>query len=141
MFDMGDTLLGRGDGPAILRAEARKLGGDVDDDTARRMWRAIQERARSPEELAKGRDLSEAAHREFGSCVSRLLSLHAAPHFWGASPGLGRRLRSGSASGGGRAAHLVRHWSLSSAVGKPQLLSVAVASPETTPLKTYSQAP
>jgi HAD superfamily hydrolase (TIGR01493 family) len=64
MFDMGDTLLGRGDGPAILRAEARTLGRDVDDATARRVWREIQEVARTPEELAKGRDLSEAAHRE-----------------------------------------------------------------------------
>jgi HAD superfamily hydrolase (TIGR01493 family) len=64
MFDMGDTLLGRGDGPAILRDEARKLGRVVDDEAARRMWRAIQERAPTPEEIAKGRDLSERAHRE-----------------------------------------------------------------------------
>jgi putative hydrolase of the HAD superfamily len=64
MFDMGDTLLGRGDGPTILRDEARKLGSDVDDETARRVWREIQVRARSAEELAKGRDLSERAHRE-----------------------------------------------------------------------------
>jgi putative hydrolase of the HAD superfamily len=64
MFDMGDTLLGRGDGPAILRAEARKLGSDVDDATARRIWWEIQVAARTPEEIAKGRDLSERAHRE-----------------------------------------------------------------------------
>jgi len=64
LFDMGDTLLGRGDGPAILRDEARTLGSEVDDATARRIWREIQERARSAEELAKGRDLSERAHRE-----------------------------------------------------------------------------
>jgi HAD superfamily hydrolase (TIGR01549 family) len=64
MFDMGDTLLGRGDGPAILRAEAQRLGREVDDETARELWRAIQVRARTPEEIAKGRDLSERAHRE-----------------------------------------------------------------------------
>ena len=64
LFDMGDTLLGRGDGPAILRDEARKLGSDVDDATARRIWREIQDRARTAEEIAKGRDLSEHAHRE-----------------------------------------------------------------------------
>ena len=64
LFDMGDTLLGRGDGAAILRAEARKLGSDVDAVTARRIWREIQDRARTAEEIAKGRDLSERAHRE-----------------------------------------------------------------------------
>jgi HAD superfamily hydrolase (TIGR01493 family) len=64
LFDMGDTLLGRGDGPAILRDEAHKLGRDVDDATARRIWREIQDRARTAEEIAKGRDLSEHAHRE-----------------------------------------------------------------------------
>jgi HAD superfamily hydrolase (TIGR01493 family) len=64
LFDMGDTLLGRGDGPAILREEARKLGNDVDLANAARIWREIQDRARSAEEIAKGRDLSERAHRE-----------------------------------------------------------------------------
>ena len=64
LFDMGDTLLGRGDGPAILRNEARRLGADVDEATARRIWREIQDKARTAEEIAKGRDLSERAHRE-----------------------------------------------------------------------------
>jgi FMN phosphatase YigB (HAD superfamily) len=64
MFDMGDTLLGRGDGPAILRSEAQKLGRDVEDEIARDIWQAIQRAARTPEEIAKGRDLSEQAHRE-----------------------------------------------------------------------------
>jgi FMN phosphatase YigB (HAD superfamily) len=64
LFDMGDTLLGRGDGPAILVAEARRLGSTVDDATARQIWREIQDRARTAEEIAKGRDLSELAHRE-----------------------------------------------------------------------------
>jgi putative hydrolase of the HAD superfamily len=64
LFDMGDTLLGRGDGPAILRDEARRLGNEVDDATARRVWREIQEKARTAAEIAKGRDLSERAHRE-----------------------------------------------------------------------------
>jgi FMN phosphatase YigB (HAD superfamily) len=64
LFDMGDTLLGRGDGPAILREEARTLGRDVDIATAARIWREIQDKARTAEEIAKGRDLSERAHRE-----------------------------------------------------------------------------
>jgi putative hydrolase of the HAD superfamily len=64
LFDMGDTLLGRGDGPAILGDEARRLGGEVDDATAARIWREIQDKARTAEEIAKGRDLSEHAHRE-----------------------------------------------------------------------------
>jgi HAD superfamily hydrolase (TIGR01493 family) len=71
MFDMGDTLLGRGDGPAILRSEAHNLGREVDDATARELWRTIQVNARSPEELAKGRDLSERAHR---ACWTALYS-------------------------------------------------------------------
>jgi len=61
---MGDTLLGRGDGPAILRDEARALGRDVDLATAARIWREIQDKARTADEIAKGRDLSERAHRE-----------------------------------------------------------------------------
>ena len=69
MFDMGDTLLGRGDGPVILGEEARRLGAQVDDETARRIWREIQVKARSPEELAKGRDLSERAHRELWTAL------------------------------------------------------------------------
>jgi HAD superfamily hydrolase (TIGR01493 family) len=64
LFDMGDTLLGRGEGAAILRDEARKLGSDVDDATAARVWREIQDKARTAEEIAKGRDLSERAHRD-----------------------------------------------------------------------------
>lgn len=64
LFDMGDTLLGRGDGPAILREEARALGSDVDAATAGRIWREIQFKARTAEEIAKGRDLSERMHRE-----------------------------------------------------------------------------
>src|SRR3954470_23701123 len=64
LFDMGDTVLGRGDGPAILRDEARTLGRDVDLETATRIWREIQDEARTAAEIAKGRDLSEHAHRE-----------------------------------------------------------------------------
>jgi HAD superfamily hydrolase (TIGR01493 family) len=47
-----------------MRDEARRLGRDVDDATARRIWREIQDKARTAEEIAKGRDLSERAHRE-----------------------------------------------------------------------------
>jgi HAD superfamily hydrolase (TIGR01509 family) len=64
LFDMGDTLLGRGDGPTILREAARALGSDVDDASAGRIWREIQDKARTAEEIAKGRDLSERAHRK-----------------------------------------------------------------------------
>ncbi|MDQ1465828.1 MAG: hypothetical protein QOH10_243 [Actinomycetota bacterium] len=40
------------------------LGADVDDATARLVWCGIQEKARTADEIAKGRDLSERAHRE-----------------------------------------------------------------------------
>jgi putative hydrolase of the HAD superfamily len=64
LFDFGDTLFGRtGAHRAIVHA-AYGLGVDVDETTARDLWAEIQTRARTPEELAKGRDLSPEAHRE-----------------------------------------------------------------------------
>ena len=60
LFDMGDTLLGRGDGPAILRDEAKTLGANVDDDDrGPHLARDPGPGAHAPEEIAKGRDLSE----------------------------------------------------------------------------------
>ncbi len=84
LFDMGDTLFSRGDGPTILREEAQRVGADVDLATAQRIWRDIQDRARTAEEIAKGRDLSEAAHR---ACWT---ALYAAADV--VVPGLGDRL-------------------------------------------------
>jgi FMN phosphatase YigB (HAD superfamily) len=71
LFDFGDTLFGRtGAHRAIVQA-AEDLGVQVDEATARKLWAEVQERARTPEELSKGRDLSPEAHR---SCWSALYS-------------------------------------------------------------------
>jgi FMN phosphatase YigB (HAD superfamily) len=71
LFDFGDTLFGRtGAYRAIVQA-AEGLGVQVDEPTARRFWAEIQERARTPEELSKGRDLSPDAHR---ACWTALYS-------------------------------------------------------------------
>jgi HAD superfamily hydrolase (TIGR01509 family) len=63
LFDMGDTLFERDGGSQGIVAAARALGAEVDPGAAARVWAEIQARARTPEELAKGRDLSPAAHR------------------------------------------------------------------------------
>jgi putative hydrolase of the HAD superfamily len=63
LFDFGETLLGRGDGVAALMDAARQQGAEVTEEAARRLWDEIQERGRTPEEMAKGRDLSPEAHR------------------------------------------------------------------------------
>ena len=71
LFDFGDTLFGRtGAHRAIVQA-AQGLGVQVDDSTARQLWAEIQERASTPEELSKGRDLSPEAHR---ACWTALYS-------------------------------------------------------------------
>jgi FMN phosphatase YigB (HAD superfamily) len=63
LFDFGDTLFHRRGGhDAVVRA-ARRLGVEVEDVRARELWAEIQARARTAEELAKGRDLSAEAHR------------------------------------------------------------------------------
>ncbi len=63
LFDMGDTLFERDGGSQGIVAAGRALGTEVDPAAAARVWSEIQARARTPEELAKGRDLSPEAHR------------------------------------------------------------------------------
>ena len=78
LFDFGQTLFQAPDA-AALQTEA-----GVEPATAQRLWAEIWARALTPEELAKGRDLSEAAHRR------HWMELFAAaePH----APGISRRL-------------------------------------------------
>jgi putative hydrolase of the HAD superfamily len=64
LFDFGDTLVGRAGGHRSIVEEAAALGVTVAARDAERVWADIQVRARTPEEIAKGRDLSPAAHRE-----------------------------------------------------------------------------
>jgi len=63
LFDMGDTLFERRGGSLAIVEAARDLGVRVAETAAATLWSDIQARARTPEELAKGRDLSPEAHR------------------------------------------------------------------------------
>lgn len=72
LFDFGETLFSRGDGAEAIVDEARRLGAEVERARAEQLWDEIQERGRTAEELAKGRDLSPQAHRE---CWTALYSI------------------------------------------------------------------
>jgi HAD superfamily hydrolase (TIGR01493 family) len=78
LFDFGQTLFQAPDAAALL-AEA-----GVEPGAAQRLWSEIWARALTPEELAKGRDLSEAAHRRHWMD----LLAAAEPHAPGISPRL-----------------------------------------------------
>ena len=56
LFDFGKTLFNSPDGAAVMVEEG------IESELAERLWTEIWERALSPAELARGRDLSEAAH-------------------------------------------------------------------------------
>ena len=60
LFDFGDTLFHRAGGPPLL---VELAGGDVTEHEATKLWDEVQQRARTPEALTKGRDLDEEAHR------------------------------------------------------------------------------
>ena len=64
LFDLGDTLVGRAGGYRSIVEEAAARGVTVADGDAARVWAEIQALARTPEEIAKGRDLSAVAHQE-----------------------------------------------------------------------------
>jgi FMN phosphatase YigB (HAD superfamily) len=63
VFDFGDTLLYRTGGHRLLQEAAARRGVAVSDVEASTLWDKIQRHARTPEEIARGRDLSEDAHR------------------------------------------------------------------------------
>jgi putative hydrolase of the HAD superfamily len=63
LFDLGHTLVYRkGESEAVVE-EAAALGVTVDPATAEKLWNGVQLEARTQQAMAKGRDLSEAAHR------------------------------------------------------------------------------
>jgi FMN phosphatase YigB (HAD superfamily) len=64
LFDFGDTLFHRRGGHLAVVEAAGQLGVEVSPAEAGRLWNAIQTAARTPEELAKGRDLNPTRHRE-----------------------------------------------------------------------------
>ena len=64
LFDWGDTLFSPPDAGRVIVAAAKERGVAVDAEHARALWDELWEAGKMPEELAKGRDLSAAAHRE-----------------------------------------------------------------------------
>ena len=65
LFDAGDTLIRlSGSGELLLHRAATVLGADpLDPQEVSRVWRRVLDRSSTAEELAKGRDLSNARHR------------------------------------------------------------------------------
>ena len=64
LFDWGDTLFSPPDAANVIVSAARERGIAVEPERARALWDELWELGKMPEELAKGRDLSAAAHRE-----------------------------------------------------------------------------
>lgn len=65
LFDAGDTLIRlRAASGALLVEAAGGLGTSIEPEQAAEVWRRVLARASTPEELAKGRDLSRERHRE-----------------------------------------------------------------------------
>ncbi len=64
LFDWGDTLFSPPDAASVIVKAAEERGVPFDLERARALWDALWEAGKAPEELAKGRDLTAAAHRE-----------------------------------------------------------------------------
>jgi len=64
LFDWGDTLFSPPDAGQVIVNAAAERGVRIDPQNARALWAEMWEAGKTPEELAKGRDLSPGAHRE-----------------------------------------------------------------------------
>lgn len=65
LFDVGDTLVRLdADAGSLVVLAAQTLGVDVEPEAAAGMWSMVLAEESVPHELAKGRDLSLARHRE-----------------------------------------------------------------------------
>ena len=64
LFDWGDTLFESPHAPSVILQHARAQKIPMDVETADQMWRELWEAGKTPEEHAKGRDLSRVAHRQ-----------------------------------------------------------------------------
>lgn len=64
LFDWGDTLFSPPDAGQVIVRAAEERGVRIDPTKARALWDEMWEAGKTPEELAKGRDLSADAHRE-----------------------------------------------------------------------------
>jgi putative hydrolase of the HAD superfamily len=88
LFDAGDTLIRlSGSGEKLLHRAAASLGVDpLDPREVAHVWRRVLDRSGTAEELAKGRDLSKARHREVW------MALYAAAGCERLAPGLSAQL-------------------------------------------------
>jgi HAD superfamily hydrolase (TIGR01509 family) len=64
LFDWGDTLFSPPDAGQVIVAAAAERGVRIEPERARALWDELWAAGKSPDELAKGRDLSAHAHRE-----------------------------------------------------------------------------
>lgn len=67
LFDWGDTLFHAPHAPEVIVDFARSRGVAVSEPRARAMWEEVWAAGKTPEEIAKGRDLSIEAHRRVWS--------------------------------------------------------------------------
>jgi HAD superfamily hydrolase (TIGR01509 family) len=63
LFDWGDTLFHAPHAPEVIASFARSSDVRMSDEHARHMWDEIWAVGKTPEEIAKSRDLSMEAHR------------------------------------------------------------------------------
>ncbi len=69
LFDWGDTLFSPPDAGKVIVAAAAQRGVRIDPEKARALWDELWDAGKMPDELAKGRDLSAAAHREIWTAL------------------------------------------------------------------------
>jgi HAD superfamily hydrolase (TIGR01493 family) len=67
LFDWGDTLFHAPHAPAVIVEFAESHGVHLSETRARELWDEVWLAGKTPEEIAKGRDLSLAAHRRVWS--------------------------------------------------------------------------
>ena len=84
LFDWGDTLFHAPHAPEVIVSFARSSGIELSLTRAREMWDEIWALGKTPEEIAKGRDLSMEAHRQ--------IWVDLFSRFEGVAPGLSRAL-------------------------------------------------
>jgi HAD superfamily hydrolase (TIGR01509 family) len=84
LFDWGDTLFAPPDAARVIADVARARGVALAPDRARGMWDELWTLGKTPDELAKGRDLSPEAHRTVWTSLFQTADVHI--------PGVGREL-------------------------------------------------
>jgi len=84
LFDWGDTLFAPPDAAKVIAEAATARGVAISPERAGRIWDELWARGKTPEELAKGRDLSAEAHRTVWTSLFRTAEVHI--------PGIGGEL-------------------------------------------------